>query len=154
MKLAKPKGQISRAEFKLEELFRTGAVDWMDAVPPAMVEEFRKMPGVTTTQAPKGAEPGRLMRIALASGAAFLAAQLLDVTVFEMQPKAGGLNEYGIAAYKMTNDFAQREVDFILSVGGITVDATYLAPLGDFTGFSDPTKGKEAAAVDEVVRHH
>ncbi len=29
--------------------FRTGAVDWMDAVPPAMVEEFRNMPGVTTT---------------------------------------------------------------------------------------------------------
>jgi basic membrane protein A len=28
----------------------------------------------------------------------------------------------------------------------ITVDTTYLSPLGDFTGFSDPTKGKEAAA--------
>jgi 23S rRNA (cytidine2498-2'-O)-methyltransferase len=27
VKLAKPKGQVSRAEFKLEELFRTGAVD-------------------------------------------------------------------------------------------------------------------------------
>jgi basic membrane protein A len=27
----------------------------------------------------------------------------------------------------------------------IEVDSTYLAPLGDFTGFSDPTKGKEAA---------
>ncbi|MCU1405529.1 MAG: family transporter substrate-binding protein [Glaciihabitans sp.] len=28
----------------------------------------------------------------------------------------------------------------------IIVDSTYLSPLGDFTGFSDPTKGKEAAA--------
>ncbi|MGZ0710581.1 BMP family lipoprotein (plasmid) [Coraliomargarita sp. W4R53] len=28
----------------------------------------------------------------------------------------------------------------------IVIDSTYLAPLGDFTGFSDPTKGKEAAA--------
>ncbi len=28
----------------------------------------------------------------------------------------------------------------------IVVDSTYLAPLGDFSGFSDPTKGKEAAA--------
>lgn len=28
----------------------------------------------------------------------------------------------------------------------ITVDSSYLAPLGDFKGFSDPTKGKEAAA--------
>jgi dihydropyrimidine dehydrogenase (NAD+) subunit PreT len=45
-----------------------------------------------------------------------------DVTVFDMKPKAGGLNEYGIAAYKTTNDFAQREVDFILSIGGITIE--------------------------------
>lgn len=44
-----------------------------------------------------------------------------DVTVFEARPKAGGLNEYGIAAYKTTGGFAQREVDFILSLGGITV---------------------------------
>ncbi len=28
--------------------FKTGAVDWMDAVPPSMVEVFKKMPGVTT----------------------------------------------------------------------------------------------------------
>jgi glutamate synthase (NADPH/NADH) small chain len=44
------------------------------------------------------------------------------VTVFEARPKAGGLNEYGIAAYKVTNDFAQREVDFILSAGGFTIE--------------------------------
>ena len=45
-----------------------------------------------------------------------------DVTVFDAKPKAGGLNEYGIATYKTTNDFAQREVEFILSIGGITVE--------------------------------
>lgn len=28
----------------------------------------------------------------------------------------------------------------------IVIDKTYLSPLGDFSGFSDPTKGKEAAA--------
>jgi glutamate synthase (NADPH/NADH) small chain len=32
-----------------------------------------------------------------------------------------GLNEYGIAKYKLTGDFAQREVDFLLSIGGIEV---------------------------------
>ena len=42
-----------------------------------------------------------------------------DVAVFEARPKLGGLNEYGIAAYKVPQDFAQREVDFILSIGGI-----------------------------------
>jgi glutamate synthase (NADPH/NADH) small chain len=41
------------------------------------------------------------------------------VTVFEAQAKLGGLNEYGVAAYKVANDFAQREVEFILSLGGI-----------------------------------
>ncbi len=45
-----------------------------------------------------------------------------DVTVFEAKPKLGGLNEYGIAAYKTTNDFAQAEVDFILGIGGIKVE--------------------------------
>jgi len=41
------------------------------------------------------------------------------VTLFEARPKAGGLNEYGIAAYKMVDDFAAREVDYLLGVGGI-----------------------------------
>ena len=39
--------------------------------------------------------------------------------VFEAREKLSGLNEYGIAAYKTVNDFAQREVDFILNIGGI-----------------------------------
>nr|WP_265332875.1 FAD-dependent oxidoreductase [Burkholderia gladioli] len=43
------------------------------------------------------------------------------VTLFDARPKAGGLNEYGIAAYKTVDDFAQREVEWLLSVGGITV---------------------------------
>ena len=41
--------------------------------------------------------------------------------VFEGHEKLGGLNEYGIAAYKVPEDFAQREVEFILSLGGIEV---------------------------------
>ncbi len=45
-----------------------------------------------------------------------------DVTIYEAKPKPGGLNEYGVAAYKLAGDFAQREVGFVLSVGGITVD--------------------------------
>ena len=44
-----------------------------------------------------------------------------EVTIFEAKPKLGGLNEYGIAAYKTVDNFAQREVDFIVSLGGITV---------------------------------
>jgi dihydropyrimidine dehydrogenase (NAD+) subunit PreT len=44
-----------------------------------------------------------------------------QVTVFEARKKAGGLNEYGLAAYKMLDERAAREVDFILGIGGITL---------------------------------
>jgi len=43
------------------------------------------------------------------------------VAVFEARRKLSGLNEYGVAAYKTPFGFAQREVDFILGVGGIEV---------------------------------
>ncbi|MFY0311329.1 NAD(P)-dependent oxidoreductase [Leisingera sp. D0M16] len=45
-----------------------------------------------------------------------------DVVVYDAKSKAGGLNEFGIAAYKTTNDFAQREVGWLLQIGGITMD--------------------------------
>jgi len=44
-----------------------------------------------------------------------------DVTIFEARAKSGGLNEHGIAAYKTTHDFAQLEVEFVLSIGGIDI---------------------------------
>ena len=44
-----------------------------------------------------------------------------QITIFEAREKPGGLNEYGLAPYKMTDGFAQKEVDFILGVGGIEV---------------------------------
>jgi dihydropyrimidine dehydrogenase (NAD+) subunit PreT len=45
-----------------------------------------------------------------------------DVVVFDARPKAGGLNEYGIATYKAVGDFAQAEVDWLLKIGGITIE--------------------------------
>ncbi len=42
-------------------------------------------------------------------------------TVFEPRDKLGGLNEYGIAAYKTPDDFAALEVEYILGIGGIEV---------------------------------
>lgn len=44
-----------------------------------------------------------------------------EVVIFEKQAKAGGLNEYGIAKYKLTDDFAQKEVAFLLEIGGISL---------------------------------
>jgi dihydropyrimidine dehydrogenase (NAD+) subunit PreT len=44
------------------------------------------------------------------------------VTIFEARGKSSGLNEYGIAAYKAVDDFAQKELQFILSIGGIKIE--------------------------------
>ncbi|MCU0908822.1 MAG: NAD(P)-dependent oxidoreductase [Rhodobacteraceae bacterium] len=44
-----------------------------------------------------------------------------DVTILDARPKAGGLNEYGIASYKAPGGFAQAELDWLLQIGGITV---------------------------------
>ena len=51
-----------------------------------------------------------------------LAVEGHTVTIFEARPKGGGLSEYGIAAYKSTDNFAARELEFILKIGGITIE--------------------------------
>ncbi|SEK51174.1 glutamate synthase (NADPH/NADH) small chain [Roseivivax marinus] len=45
-----------------------------------------------------------------------------DVTIYEARERPGGLNEYGIAAYKSVDGFAQREVNWLLEIGGITIE--------------------------------
>ena len=44
-----------------------------------------------------------------------------QVTMYDARAKAGGLNEFGIAAYKTVGDFAAEEVAWLLGIGGITV---------------------------------
>ncbi|MEO0659283.1 MAG: NAD(P)-dependent oxidoreductase [Pseudomonadota bacterium] len=50
------------------------------------------------------------------------------VIIHDAKPKPGGLNEYGIAAYKTVDGFAQAEVDWLLQIGGIEI--SYGAQLG------------------------
>lgn len=76
---------------------------------------FRRAPDTGRSIAVVGAGPAGL------SCAHRLATFGHAVTLYDARPKLGGLNEYGIAAYKTPGDFAQDEVDFILGVGGITV---------------------------------
>lgn len=65
-----------------------------------------------------------------------------DVTILEAREKSGGLNEYGIATYKAVDDFAQREVDYITAVGGITIE--HCSVLGRDFSLSDLTARYDA----------
>lgn len=58
-----------------------------------------------------------------------------EVVIYEARPKAGGLNEYGIARYKMTHNIAQREIDFLLQIGGIRIE--YDCALGQQISLSE-----------------
>ncbi len=46
-----------------------------------------------------------------------------EVVVFDANAKLGGLNEYGLAAYKTVDDFAQKEINYILDIGGISIES-------------------------------
>ena len=48
-----------------------------------------------------------------------------SVVVFDANAKPGGLNEYGLASYKTPHNFAQREVQWLLDIGGIEMRAGY-----------------------------
>ena len=50
-----------------------------------------------------------------------LAREGVDVTIFEKESKGGGLMTYGIAAYKVTPQFCEDEVNYILGIGGIEI---------------------------------
>lgn len=47
------------------------------------------------------------------------------VVVFDAHAKAGGLNEYGLASYKTPDNFAQREVQWLLDIGGIEIRTSW-----------------------------
>lgn len=77
--------------------------------------------GQPYTRAPS---TGRTIGVVGAGPAGLAAAHRLalhghEVEIYDARPKGGGLNEYGIAAYKTVNDFAAREVDWLLGIGGI-----------------------------------
>ena len=64
------------------------------------------------------------------------------VTIYEARKKPGGLNEFGIAAYKTVDEFAQHEVDYVTAIGGI--DIQYGKTLGEKIALSDLQKKHDA----------
>lgn len=65
-----------------------------------------------------------------------------QVTIFEARKKPGGLNEFGIAAYKSTDNFAQAEVEYVTAIGGI--DIKYGKALGKDVHLADLAANHDA----------
>ncbi|GJH29929.1 NAD(P)-dependent oxidoreductase [Caballeronia novacaledonica] len=99
------------------------ATDWAMAKGEPL---FKRAPETGRRVAIVGAGPAGLAcayRLALAGHHA---------VIFDAREKPGGLNEYGIAAYKTVEDYAQREIEWLYSIGGIEIKAGHA--LGrDFT---------------------
>ena len=88
-----------------------------DVLMEADVHPFERAPETGKRIAVVGAGPAGL------ACAHRLATKGHDVAVFDPRPKAGGLNEYGIATYKSVDNFAAKEVDWLLQIGGIQIHA-------------------------------
>ena len=85
-------------------------------------DAFFASPGAPLFQ--RGAPTGKRVAVVGAGPAGLACAHGLavrghDVVLLEARSKLGGLNEYGLASYKTAGGFAQQEVDWLLSVGGI-----------------------------------
>lgn len=76
---------------------------------------FERKPSNGKKVAIVGAGPAGL------SCAHVLSREGIDITIYEKEPKGGGLMTYGIAAYKVTPQFCKDEVDYITSIGGINI---------------------------------
>lgn len=122
----------------------------------------------------RGAPTGKTVAVVGAGPAGLAAAHRLsmhghDVVIFDAKPKAGGLNEYGIASYKTPNGFAQHEVDYVTAIGGIKIETGKVLgehfSLADLTGKYDAVflgmglggvnalraEGEDAAGVDDAI---
>lgn len=80
------------------------------------IQLFRRAPSSGRKIAVVGAGPAGL------ACAHRLAVLGHNVTIYESRAEPGGLNEYGLAAYKMLEDRAAREVTYILDIGGINLE--------------------------------
>ena len=97
---------------------------------------FKRKPSTAKKVAIVGAGPAGL------SCAHVLAREGIEITIFEKESKGGGLMTYGIAAYKVTPQFCEDEVNYILSIGGIEIK--YNQELGKNISLEDLQKEYDA----------
>ncbi|MEO6228898.1 MAG: NAD(P)-dependent oxidoreductase [Ferruginibacter sp.] len=97
---------------------------------------FKRKSAVGKKVAVVGAGPAGL------SCAHTLSREGIDVTIYEKESKGGGLMTYGIAAYKVTPQFCEDEVNYITSIGGIEIK--YNQQLGTDISLADLQKQYDA----------
>jgi dihydropyrimidine dehydrogenase (NAD+) subunit PreT len=97
---------------------------------------FKRKPSNGKKVAIVGAGPAGL------SCAHVLSREGIDVTIYEKESKGGGLMTYGIAAYKITPQFCEDEVNYILSLGGIEIK--YNQELGKNISLTELQKNYDA----------
>jgi dihydropyrimidine dehydrogenase (NAD+) subunit PreT len=97
---------------------------------------FKRKPSTGKKVAIVGAGPAGL------SCAHVLSREGIDVTIYEKESKGGGLMTYGIAAYKVTPQFCEDEVNYILSLGGIEIK--YNQELGKNISLTELQKNYDA----------
>lgn len=90
-----------------------------DTAMAAGAQPFARAPETGKSIAVFGAGPAGL------SCAHRLAMHGHKVELYDARDNLGGLNEYGIAAYKSVDGFAQAEVDWLLKIGGIQAYANF-----------------------------
>lgn len=100
---------------------------------------FKRKPSTGKKVAVIGAGPAGL------SCAHMLSREGVDITIFEKEAKGGGLMTYGIAAYKVTPEFCEDEVEYVTSIGGI--DIKYNMALGKDFSIKDLKKDFDAVFV-------
>jgi len=69
----------------------------------------------------------------------------IDVTIYEKESKGGGLMTYGIAAYKVTPQFCEDEVNYITALGGIEIK--YNQELGKNISLGELQKNYDAVYI-------
>jgi len=116
-----------------------------DPIIDAGTQLFARAPSSGKTVAVVGGGPAGL------SCAHRLAVLGHDVVIFNRDEKPGGLNEYGIAAYKTVDDFAQIEINYILSVGGI--DVKHRVTLGEDVQLSELVRDFDAVFLGIGLGH-
>ena len=114
-----------------------------------LLQRYATDPEIERGQSPyrRGAPTGKRVAIVGAGPAGLACAHALAIagiesTIFEVRSKPGGLNEYGIAAYKTVDGFAAKEAAFILSIGGIEVE--YGVALGKDVKLADLRRDYDA----------